>query len=178
LLCASCSCIRSGVFVWFLHLQHEPAVSLGFPAASRNSASAYYLRFSHCRVLLIFLARFMSGIGLLCTPPVPTTSLISLRFQNRLPPDTDLLVVCRSSLVAASDSCAPCHSVASLSAGRCPGLAFAHSTHSFFDFLLLISTARLWTTRGLKHRDVSCQCTTVFGFPLAVFVPGFVPSGK
>jgi hypothetical protein len=46
LLCASHSCIRSGVCVWFLHLQRGPTVSLGFPAASRGSVSAFHLRFS------------------------------------------------------------------------------------------------------------------------------------
>jgi hypothetical protein len=80
LLCASCSCIRSGVFVQFLHLQREPTVSLGFPATSHSSSSAYCLRFSHRHVLLIFLVRFVSDVGLLCAPPVPATGLISLRF--------------------------------------------------------------------------------------------------
>jgi hypothetical protein len=40
------------------------------------------------------------------------------------------------------------------------------------------SANRLWTTRGHKRRPVSRQRATVFRFPLAVFVAGFIPLGK
>jgi hypothetical protein len=94
-------------------------VSLGFPAASRSSVSAFCLRFSP-PCLLVPLVRFMSRVrvGLLCAPPVPTTGLLSVSVSVSVSVRSPWLVV-----AFGLSSCRPCMTDAGL-------LSF----HAYLDF--------------------------------------------